>query len=226
MVSYSSFPYFIMPRQKRQRSSSTRRNVRRKITRRPRRNVKALVVRQIRRMQEKKSVKTYTTLAASSAWAVADMSGLSQGDTNSTREGNYVKPLALYIKGILTYADNFNGIRLVVTQTKTRGHTVAVGDAPTFGAVDQQWMTPFNRQLYTVMYDKVHFVQADTGATGGGLSFEKIIKMYLTGWKAIKYDGATTTAVNSGIHIWVCSDSAAAPHPSFNYYSSFKFVES
>jgi hypothetical protein len=161
------------------------------------------------------------------------ISAIPQGDTDSTRDGDQVNLLSLWIK-FETYLQGAGGTNDFTDQVRLviyRYHPMSTGAAPVPATVltdlsvaQSATMTPFtwdNRKDYTVILDKTFNL---SGNGPSDLGFHTKIKWKQPGIPAHFSAGSTTLQTN-GLFVMIMSDSLVATHPQYNIYTRVEYSD-
>lgn len=162
----------------------------------------------------------------STAGYVAQMSGIGQGDTDTSRDGDSLLVKSLNLNYQIEVGDTFNVIRVIMfqwfpTSVPTAGNIL---QDVTLGVLNPH--QTYNHDLrynYKVLYDKTHTI----GATSTNIPIVKISKqVYITsGFKRkLQYQAATTTG-NNQFYLMAISDSSAGPDPQLIYNVKLNFLD-
>lgn len=153
---------------------------------------------------------------------IYDLSGIAQGDTDVTRDGDEIMPKSLNIRGSMVIADSTNVMRFIVfrwlqSTTPVVTDILGVGVGSLFGPY-----APYNvdsRQKFNVLYDKIQ----ELGSTSQQVAL--INKFLPLAQKSVQYSAGTTTGTNK---IWALaiSDSGAASHPGIAFTHELRFTDS
>lgn len=221
-----------MPRTRRTRVNRT---AGRKLNKRQLRQVKRVIA--VRQELKYLNV-TQSGIGISNTPSVVLVSGISQGVTDSERDGDRVMLRKIYLRWNATGGDTYNFLRFIVFQWKPDN---SVGPTATdillngsSGFVD--FTSQYNhdkRALFKIMYDKVIMTVGDGSQTAltaypyqsNFLHYNK--KTLIVPNKQLQYDAASATQGQNQIYVLTVSDSAVAlPHPTISYTMKILFTDS
>lgn len=211
------------------RRVARRKNIRRPPARARRAPVRSIVRREIKRQEESKSYDGITSLVgvsySGSSWNLfANALGgttIVQGVTAAAYLGSWIEPSWLTIHGSLLLGDSTNLMRIIVLQ-------VSGVTAPTTANLLQavgQVETPFSPVAKTV--NRFRILASKLITLDGSNTFKKW-KINIPGSKMRKthFSDAAGTPDNGGLYLFAYSDSAAATHPSIQFYSRVYYKDS
>lgn len=134
------------------------------------------------------------------------LTDISQGDTQSTRDGNqiFLKGITVRMHSIL--ADTYNIMRIIIVRARTGAGDVTSADFPA-GVSPDPFIEEMNYDKYTVVKDQV--ITLDAGKV------HDVRKFYIKVNKKIQYGSNTSSdVVTNPYYIWLVSDSDISSHPS------------
>ena len=136
------------------------------------------------------------------------VTGISQGDTNGTRDGNQVRLTTIYGKFTLIGKDTTNELRCVIGRYKKGGYTAT----PFGGTLETN--TPIDLDDIEVLSDRLYTV----GTAGANIRTFTVFKKFGRRPRLIQFDSTGATDVNTMYFVYFVSDSVAADHPLINGY--------
>lgn len=148
-----------------------------------------------------------------SGYILRPFNGLSQGDTASNRDGDQIRQIRLNCTGYFEAesADVTNLMRVMLVRCKA---SVTTANFPhVYGCVTQQ-----HKNMYDVIYDKIHYLACSTDPIAGGASVNQTKypiqwSFNLHGAKA-HYPPGSDLPDDVGTYIlYFVSDSVAVSHP-------------
>jgi len=155
--------------------------------------------------------------------AVVQLSAIAQGDTQGNRDGNEIQLKSLVFRTYGVASDAYNVQRIIIFRWKEDSAPV-VADIlqDVAGAGSQNVISPtsFNQKSrYTILYDTF------LTSIGTYVPVSRVISHHLNlkGSKCV-YNGANATSYENN-QLWVLfiSDSDAATHPTFHWYSELTY---
>lgn len=186
--------------------------------------VKQIVKSMLREVQELKVfIVQGTATSVDYAGFVQDMSAITQGDSDITRDGDRVQLMEWTFKWVAEVGDTYNLMRVILFQyipdsnlgtplvTNIIQTNASVNGPISYKSID------YVKQIY-VLYDRVVHVNTYHPIEINSVVIRKFHD------KQMQFTGATTRT--NGLYFMVISDSAAATHPKINYYSTIRFTDS
>lgn len=184
--------------------------------------VRKIVRSEIDKNQELKLYETILPLTSISATGtIYDLSGgITQGDTNISREGSAVTFKSLLLRYQFIHADSTQLMRVILFRWMSTG-VPAVSDIiqdttinPPLSALSLN-----NSSYIQVIFDKLHALSTNTNAN---LAFKKYVK--LNG--RAQWDSGSSTGRKKGqLFMLFISDSAAVTHPTVNFNARLRFTD-
>lgn len=203
----------------------------RKLNKRQKFQVKRL----IRNVQELKYFEGSSQNAdISTSPAILDISAVSQGDTDTTRDGDRLQWVGkIDFRYSLDIADATNIIRVMIFQWKPNSSPAAGSlflNGPT-GAVDV-WSNygHDHRQEYTILYDKTYSLVGNGGAatvpTTTSSQIVRFVRISLKRIAKMAQFTAGTTAGTNKLYLYLISDSALVGNPTITFSAKVFFRDS
>lgn len=184
------------------------------LTRRPMRRVIQNVINQ---NLEKKYADVSFTLTPTPS-ALLRLTGVSQSDTDSTRDGDKIKVLSVKMRSTVLVADATNFIRVILFQW----HSSSSVNPPGVTAIlqTQDLNSHYNHDggaLYSIFYDRVYALEGSGNAAQNINAVARINKVGKTKWvkPIVKFESGTIEATDH-FYMLVISDSTASPSPLFS----------
>lgn len=198
----------------------------RKLNKRQVRQVKSIVTRN-EEIKIKDTLQSSTS-ATSTAAFTNPIPAVSQGTGESQRIGDKIRLKSLHVKCTLAGADATNVVRLVWFQwiPNTASQTPNAGSLLQDTAVP--WLSPINETnqnagLFRIISDNLY--QLTTSGSNQGLVVHKNFYGRKLPRKNLEYNPGATTGFNQ-IYCMYASDSVAATHPSFAFYTRLRYSDS
>jgi hypothetical protein len=186
--------------------------------------VKQIVKSLLKEVQELKIFVTQgTSVATDYTGAVYDMSAVTQGDTDVSRDGDRIQIAELSFKWTAVVGDAYNLVRCILFQWIPDS---AVGTPPVTNVIQTNGSInaplsyrsiDFVKDVY-VLYDKTVYVQTYHPVEVNSVVLRKFHD------KQMQFTGATSRT--NGLFLLLISDSSAATHPAVNYYCTLRFTDS
>lgn len=168
--------------------------------------------------------------AYGTTWSIADLSEISQGDTQTERDGIFVKPMNLTCKLWMKkgVADNdATQMRIIILRGKHENGDGLANYITAYeggsGAITEFMRFKLNSTKYNskTLHDKVYKVEATNPLTGLTSRFIEF-NIRLNG--TIKFTGASTdTAEDGGLYMLYASSNSFG---SFDWHSKLTFTDS
>lgn len=189
-----------------------------------RKEVAKIANKQIAKQAEKKYHLATTTGAKDWAGACIDLTGIAQGDTDITRDGDELYLKSIRLKSLIQYADTYNACRTIIFQwyddtTPTPGDVLS----PTYVGGQQAPLAPYKHDLaskFKILFDKTILVDTyrphailDTGYITGGFK------------RRVHFTAGGTTGVNK-LYLLQISDSGVSTHPTMIAVARLNFTDS
>lgn len=180
--------------------------------------------------QEEKYKDTSTAYAVQDYNAtIVDLTNISQGDTDTTRDGDQVLPTRLELRGQLHGADATNTFRIIIFRWKSNSQSTLDPTYPdilqsVYAATSLAPLAPYyhdGRTLFDVLYDQKFDLAGDVGNSN-----------YVRGFQAnvhLKNHPIQFTDTNAGVnklYMLYVSDSSAPTHPAIEYIARVFFTDS
>jgi len=186
--------------------------------------VKQIVKSLLKEVQELKIfVSQNTGISIDFGGTVTDLSAVTQGDTDVSRDGDRIQLVEWSFRWVAQVADTYNLVRLILFQWIPDSNSVT----PTVTNVIQTNGTvngpisyksiDFVKDVY-VLYDKLVFVDTYHPIVPNHVVIKKFHD------RQMQFTGATSRT--NGLYMLTISDSAAATHPAVQYYSTIRFTDS
>lgn len=191
----------------------------------PSKNFSRKVKRVLTKAAEKKfhDVSQAGSVSVTSTPVLVDLSSISAGDTDQTRDGDQLTIRSIHLKYQLVAGDSTNIVRIILFQWFM--DTAVAGGGPTAANILQSTTNSMSsythdtRFQYKILDDKI--VSLDTSSRDSYTLNRRIIKGFK---KKIQFSAAGTSGTNK-IYLLYMSDSAAAPDPGLIYYSRLTFSD-
>lgn len=175
--------------------------------------LKNMVNQKLLSVQEKKSFDFGFSASVDSTGAVAKITSIPQGDTDSSRQGDHIKLLKAELRAAASYADTTNVVRLIIFKWNQDDSSAA----PVGVTSILQTATPFSPYdrdneragKFTIVVDHLFGVSN----VGQGIATHEWYGK-LTGQIAYQ---AASTAGTGNLYYAVISDSNALPHNTLSY---------
>lgn len=152
----------------------------------------------------------HTTLSATSISTVGtttDLMNIPRGSESDQRNGDEVTVTGMYMRGVLTVADDTNVVRLLVYDPVDPDETVT----PTItGDID---ITRFK-----ILYERT-FALANGGPGAIPFTIKKSFRKLRGGGLQVSYDNASNVPYKHRFRIYAVSDSGAVTHPTITLNS-------
>lgn len=150
-----------------------------------------------------------TGIAATASWQIRNLSGISQGDTDNTRDGDSVKPLSISVRILLRGAGgsqdtNRNYLRIILLRGKHENGdgTTQYLDAYEDGAAGIVDLLKFKqaeeRYNSTTLHDKTYSVSPTVSMSNDTYNFMEFV-VKLNGH--IDFPGTGTAPNNGGLYL-------------------------
>jgi hypothetical protein len=187
--------------------------------------VKQMVKEMLSGEQELKIYITQNTgTAISYSGTIVDCSGISAGDTDTTRDGDRVSLKEWTFSWYITPGDSYNLVRCILFQYTS---DTALGGPSVTNIIqtDGSVVSPLSYKSIDyvknikILYDKVLFADTYHPVVVASPSVKKRFFDH-----QVQFTGATTRT--NGLFALFVSDSSAATHPSVYYYSTVRFTDS
>lgn len=187
------------------------------------------VYRAIRQVLSKRAEKKHFSITSTQNpdWSgtILDLSNISQGSTDLTRDGDSATIRTLHIKGHLGNNDTYNIVRLIVFQWTSNSNV----DAPTVGKLLDSTLlgtvyathAPYNhdrRSQFRVLWDKTFTAYADKPVVLFDTKYLRAVT------PRIQYIAAGTEGFNK-LYMCMISDSSAVSHPPVVLSSKLNFAD-
>lgn len=180
----------------------------------------SLIKRVVNRMSETKYLQDSSTIynvAPTTSGLLTPLSSLIvTGDGVNQRDGYKIFLRSLAINGYVAPADNpFNAVRIMIL--KSKGIALTSGVCPAVASV-------YDPHYMQVLYDK-QMILTYSGATVGQ-SVPVLVKKTLYLNMPLTYVSTTGASSTDDIYIWLVSDSAAGPNPTWycNFTLAYKDI--
>lgn len=161
-------------------------------------------------------------ISVSTTAQIINLCPVLQGDGIGEYRGNSISALSLLVRLSVDGADDTNGIRMIIFRDKN-----ATGGAPIgVGGILQDtdnYLSPLansERGRWQILYDKI-FV---TSAGGPDRQIDKYFKVFKKP-KLVSYAGDANAPQRGTIYMLIISDSAAATHPEYSFYSRLRYYD-
>lgn len=150
--------------------------------------------------------------------AISHVTGISQGDTNSTREGAVVTLSKISVNYGWTKGDANNIVRFLIVRYNDYQNPGAADFWESPGATFKSHQEVDKMKLFTVLYDSgPTSIETDTNIISGNVTIYPKTKVY--------FNGASATGPKGGIYLLVGSDSLAAAHSEFDFNCQVSFKD-
>lgn len=164
---------------------------------------------------------------------------MTQGDSQSTRDGSRLKIVALKLKyevlGGALASDFRQNIRILVVRGHAESTTpLTVNDVIEYDGTGNAVLSPYtfnNNKKYSIIYDKTHTVAAGWSVIGDASTVPGYRPSYMVK-KTFKlnirteYNGATTQIMDGGLYVIAISeDLAGSNNPVFRYLARTYFTD-
>lgn len=212
----------------RSRGKSVRRRPRgRALTRKQRSQVKSVVNSAFKQRTETKYHNQLNVGSSPSyTGAISLMNDIAVGTDDQTRVGDelYMKSISLNYNVTVSSTDSTNVVRAIVFQwfdDSTASLSSILQQTGDLSAV----VSPYHHdnmygKKFKILYDKVHLVNdASNPQSYGSISITKIKR------RKVHYTAGSSTPDNNRVYLAFISDSAAASHPSVNYYLRIRYTD-
>lgn len=164
--------------------------------------------------------------ATGSTGAVAQIDQITQGDTETTREGLVINPKSMLFRGEVINADNFNNCRIILFRWFDNTAPIVTDILNTTGIAG---LSPHNapyswaqKPKYQILYDKVLTVDNESYNNENFM-----FKYKFRPTSKITYSGSVSTSIMSGnIFCLYINDSTAIAHPQLNAFIRLTFTDS
>lgn len=192
---------------------------RRHFSKRPSKQFTAKVKKVINKVAEKKYFTVIQpSVGVDNTGAFAQLGAVTQGDTDTTRDGDQLYIRSLQVKGQVTAGDTTNLLRVIIFQWFLPTTPTAT-DLLLSNVVDSPWNHD-NRYLFKVVVDKSYSLATASNAA------QTINWRISKGFKRkCQFNGGTTIGTNK-FWIFTISDSGGVPNPSVSYYTKLNFTDS
>lgn len=168
-----------------------------------RQEVKSLMAAEL----EHKFFDTALPASASSTGSVTHLSAVPQGDTSSSRDGEYIFAEKLTIHIGVTGADTTNFVRMIVFKDlDSQGVVPAVNNVLEPGTSFFDHMNNVNKYRFKIMLDRT----VSTSLTGPNAHY---MQLALKVNKKLSFSTTSTLPRLNALHILLISDSGAVTHP-------------
>lgn len=191
------------------------------LTRKEMLQVKNMISQKILAVQEKKSFDQGFGSTVDSTGTILKLTTITQGDTDSARDGDHIKLLSVEMRGQFNYADTTNALRNIIF----RWNQDDTSSTPTVGDILQS-SSPFsalNRDNERARkFDIIHDAFLVVANVGPGT----VSDCFKKNMKSIIAFQATASTGTGHLYQMLISDSGAATHPSFNSIFRTYFTDS
>lgn len=198
----------------------------RKLNKRQVRQVKSIITRN----EEVKIKDTLlgSTSISSTAGITAAITAVAVGTEESQRVGDEIRLKSIHVNANILGADATNVVRLIWFQWIPNN----ASQTPNAGSLLQDttypWMSPINETnqkagLFRIISDKRY--QLTTSGSNQGITLTKTFYGRKIPRKNIEFNPAQSTGFNQ-IYCLYASDSVAASHPTFTYYTRVSYSDS
>jgi len=160
--------------------------------------------------------------SASSAPTISYLAICAQGDTDASRTGDAIQFLGLTARWTVIVADTTNFFRFIVFRdVNSDGVVPDSADVLVDASQVTSPMNPIYRKRFKVYHDEVVPI-SNTGpaAACGKFSFRAKFPIGYIGTTA-----AQTSAGTNSVYVLLMSDSGAASHPQYYFYSDLEYVD-
>lgn len=184
--------------------------------------------RKVRKVLNKSSEKKYLNYVNSSTVdntgaLILKLSEVSQGDTDTTRDGDQMTIRSLQFNMSFAIADTTNYVRVIFFQwLQNTQMGLPTASNILLDVVTAPWLSPYShdyRYNFRILGD--HLIRLDSQVP---LVYKKMFFKRFARRK-VQYVGASSTAYTNGIFALVVSDSSAVPHPSVQWSGKLNFSD-
>lgn len=152
-------------------------------------------------------------VAVSDTWGIYHLTGIAQGDTHTTRDGDEIKITSFSSRGNVMCADATNIVRITIISWKPNSIPAANDIFQTADTINQgglySELNHANKKNIRVHYDKIlHMTLQNNAVQYWACKFKELPKCV--------YNPGLTTGTNQ-LYICIASDSSAVTHPTFTY---------
>lgn len=186
--------------------------------------VKKIVKKEIANEVETKLLTQNTSTTFNSigtSWVELECTGLSQGDTQGTRDGNQITLKGLRLTGVLVGGqsnlatdDNRNFVRIVVALWDSKSATPLQTNGCTSSALLSDKVAT-GTGLIKKYYDKIHLLPVAGRDSTGYIPSMKYIKKFFKFNRKINYQSTVAGSAQNKLIISMISDSGAVSNPGF-----------
>lgn len=167
-------------------------------------------------MEKKHHTSTFSTSSVSSTATLTNISAVTQGDSDTSRDGDQIYLKNIDFRAYLTRADTSNLVRLIVfqwrpsTQLATPTAATILENYAGDGTLDlvRHWNYD-NKRNFKVLYDRLITLNEDIANRTVKFNLNKSLI------KKIQFDNGGTNH-NNAVYVMYLSDSSAATHPSID----------
>lgn len=197
------------------------------LSKRQARAVAKIASKQINKRAETKHHLTENSYAVSSAGSsMIHLTGVPQGDTSITRDGEEIYIRSVQARYQMTNGDENNEFRIIVFQWFDDG-LPTLDDILQGGAgTSYPYLAPYSEDSLDkrrILYDRVHTM--DNNYSGGVKSGYGKFMITKIPRRKMEFDGSATSTPMNGIYVVAVSDSAAAPHVTLRLFTKLRFLD-
>jgi len=186
--------------------------------------IQKVVNRSLSKEQEEKYQVFYLATNVDYSGAIVDVTAISQGDTDTTRDGDEIMPKSLNIRGTFVNADSTNAYRLIVfrykNDTSLTGNPAMTNILNLTASVTAPFQSYYHdaRKTYNILHDSMYVTDTNN-------SIRKFNLHIPLARKSVNYINGATTGINK-IYVGVISDSAASTHPAVSLVAEIRYTDS
>lgn len=225
-------PHSMSSKRKRDEEPTTHTSTKKKKVESIPQQVKKAVKRALAKTSELKYSETATSnTGVDNAGQILPLSDVVQGTTDSNRIGDSLKPHTLDVDiSLQASSDTFNNMRVIIF--KWDRNTTDTTLAP-INPIPQDILMQLNQDyapMSATNWDRssnfrvIRDVRVCLNPTSNQSSRHRLF-MNLDKYEKIDFSSATTYGIHK-YYIMIISDSGAAPHPQYSYFSRFTFYDS
>lgn len=189
-----------------------------------RRDVRNIAQKVLNKNAEWKYHLVFNNSGVSTSGAIIDLSAVSQGDTDTTRDGDSITASTLGYRYFWQNGDDTNACRLIFFQWYPQTTPTVTDILLTTVGNGVQFMYHTDKaDMYKILYDSTDTLSVYTASGGSVLGSPNIGKIKIPKRK-IQFQAGTTTGSNK-IYALVLSDSGATSHPGPNLMTRLNYMD-
>lgn len=163
-----------------------------------------------------------SAVACTDIGAIYNLTEITQGDSDSSRDGDSVTAMSYQIRFSATVGDNDNIVRLVVFQWHDLNSLPSVGQILPYTSSSLAVYAPYRhdtKPMFKILADKVLILDSDDPIAYGKIFISKGFN------RKIQFNTPSGSTIHNGLYLLAVSNSGVVTHPSISYVSRCRYKD-